>query len=154
MKFNLDDYADTDTMKYAMHCKTEEEAKEFCALLDRAGRHWFNSKPYNRTRWNTYKEDTCYFFNDGHYGCYKTLAAESHRCTILEWSDFQEDTPSDTVKFVLVQDLVGCGKYRLFRAPGGVDLKKGDTCRSPQDRKSTSLNSSHANISYAVFCLK
>src|SRR3712207_7602166 len=26
--------------------------------------------------------------------------------------------------------------------------------RRPQDRKSTRLNSSHANISYAVFCLK
>src|SRR3712207_8395208 len=26
--------------------------------------------------------------------------------------------------------------------------------RLPQDRKSTRLNSSHANISYAVFCLK
>src|SRR3712207_8092964 len=26
--------------------------------------------------------------------------------------------------------------------------------RSPEDRKSTRLNSSHANISYAVFCLK
>src|SRR3712207_8158799 len=26
--------------------------------------------------------------------------------------------------------------------------------RVPQDRKSTRLNSSHANISYAVFCLK
>src|SRR3712207_7145244 len=25
---------------------------------------------------------------------------------------------------------------------------------NPQDRKSTRLNSSHANISYAVFCLK
>src|SRR3712207_6910539 len=30
------------------------------------------------------------------------------------------------------------------RAPGGL----------PPDRKSTRLNSSHANISYAVFCLK
>src|SRR3712207_7014301 len=29
----------------------------------------------------------------------------------------------------------------------GVDLR-------PEDRKSTRLNSSHANISYAVFCLK
>src|SRR5258707_11847890 len=26
--------------------------------------------------------------------------------------------------------------------------------RAPRDRKSTRLNSSHANISYAVFCLK
>src|SRR3712207_8874153 len=29
----------------------------------------------------------------------------------------------------------------------------GDACE-PSDRKSTRLNSSHANISYAVFCLK
>src|SRR5947209_11215803 len=28
------------------------------------------------------------------------------------------------------------------------------SCRNGQDRKSTRLNSSHANISYAVFCLK
>src|SRR3712207_6882597 len=27
-------------------------------------------------------------------------------------------------------------------------------CRAKPDRKSTRLNSSHANISYAVFCLK
>src|SRR3712207_7888296 len=30
----------------------------------------------------------------------------------------------------------------------------GATCPRRQDRKSTRLNSSHANISYAVFCLK
>src|SRR3712207_8119052 len=29
-----------------------------------------------------------------------------------------------------------------------------DSCASRRDRKSTRLNSSHANISYAVFCLK
>src|SRR3712207_8360374 len=29
-----------------------------------------------------------------------------------------------------------------------------DVCRPHRDRKSTRLNSSHANISYAVFCLK
>src|SRR3712207_8514498 len=29
-----------------------------------------------------------------------------------------------------------------------------DAARLAQDRKSTRLNSSHANISYAVFCLK
>src|SRR3712207_8931051 len=38
------------------------------------------------------------------------------------------------------------GKRRLG------DGKTGDT--APPDRKSTRLNSSHANISYAVFCLK
>src|SRR3712207_7025395 len=37
-------------------------------------------------------------------------------------------------------------------APAGQDEEAGDEGR--QDRKSTRLNSSHANISYAVFCLK
>src|SRR3712207_8057874 len=36
-----------------------------------------------------------------------------------------------------------------LRPVGGVDPVEGDP-----DRKSTRLNSSHANISYAVFCLK
>src|SRR3712207_6876536 len=35
----------------------------------------------------------------------------------------------------------------------GVPLDRGAEARTP-DRKSTRLNSSHANISYAVFCLK
>src|SRR3712207_8138691 len=53
----------------------------------------------------------------------------------------------------------------LRRAPGrvldrlllglGVDLgAEQDRVGGDEDRKSTRLNSSHANISYAVFCLK
>src|SRR3712207_7699395 len=41
--------------------------------------------------------------------------------------------------------------------PGSLDFKASQTYLQPaeeQDRKSTRLNSSHANISYAVFCLK
>src|SRR5258707_2549408 len=48
--------------------------------------------------------------------------------------------------------------------PGGGVFPSGGSCAAPggprragdrvQDRKSTRLNSSHANISYAVFCLK
>src|SRR3712207_7501794 len=37
-------------------------------------------------------------------------------------------------------------------APG--ELGEGCGSAPPRDRKSTRLNSSHANISYAVFCLK
>src|SRR3712207_6875580 len=40
---------------------------------------------------------------------------------------------------------------RLSRLDADGRLVSGDT---PTDRKSTRLNSSHANISYAVFCLK
>src|SRR3712207_8971576 len=56
----------------------------------------------------------------------------------------------------------------LFRSPGGgaalcgrggtayapVSETGGLTAMGVRDRKSTRLNSSHANISYAVFCLK
>src|SRR3712207_9017849 len=55
----------------------------------------------------------------------------------------------------------------LFRSHHGEQRPKGllledahllgpalDDRRGPEDRKSTRLNSSHANISYAVFCLK
>src|SRR3712207_8601263 len=40
-------------------------------------------------------------------------------------------------------------------APGEVrGVRRVCVRREPRDRKSTRLNSSHANISYAVFCLK
>src|SRR3712207_6949082 len=38
--------------------------------------------------------------------------------------------------------------------PGGQEWTTSPSADSTQDRKSTRLNSSHANISYAVFCLK
>src|SRR3712207_7035988 len=37
---------------------------------------------------------------------------------------------------------------------GALDLERPDVRLGDPDRKSTRLNSSHANISYAVFCLK
>src|SRR3712207_7088763 len=36
----------------------------------------------------------------------------------------------------------------------GYPAEDGTVVNLPEDRKSTRLNSSHANISYAVFCLK
>src|SRR3712207_7250896 len=39
-------------------------------------------------------------------------------------------------------------------APAGLAPAQGRALPTGADRKSTRLNSSHANISYAVFCLK
>src|SRR5947209_13593458 len=53
--------------------------------------------------------------------------------------------------------LVGAGTVgipRGVRRVRGHDVGLLHTPRPGQDRKSTRLNSSHANISYAVFCLK
>src|SRR3712207_7964853 len=42
----------------------------------------------------------------------------------------------------------------LDQAVGSTRLASGEAQIGIEDRKSTRLNSSHANISYAVFCLK
>src|SRR3712207_6958339 len=41
-----------------------------------------------------------------------------------------------------------------FKVAGSMAFKNAVEKANPVDRKSTRLNSSHANISYAVFCLK
>src|SRR5258707_6212061 len=46
--------------------------------------------------------------------------------------------------------MLRCEDVRITSYGYGYQL---NIC-NPQDRKSTRLNSSHANISYAVFCLK
>src|SRR2546430_13166331 len=43
---------------------------------------------------------------------------------------------------------------RAFRADGGAAAARPPAARGGGDRKSTRLNSSHSQISYAVFCLK
>src|SRR3712207_7686129 len=50
-----------------------------------------------------------------------------------------------------LRPAAGDGHPRGERAGGGG---RDRGLRARQDRKSTRLNSSHANISYAVFCLK
>src|SRR3712207_7017707 len=53
-------------------------------------------------------------------------------------------------------DLIERGQALPDPRPTGpvVDLASDPVQRLQEDRKSTRLNSSHANISYAVFCLK
>src|SRR3712207_7547579 len=47
------------------------------------------------------------------------------------------------------------GQGRVGEPRGrGLEVAQAHGRRRPRDRKSTRLNSSHANISYAVFCLK
>src|SRR3712207_7275220 len=57
-------------------------------------------------------------------------------------------------------ERAGRGGARLVAAYGSCEGQRGTHgfvaghARGREDRKSTRLNSSHANISYAVFCLK
>src|SRR3712207_8124615 len=56
-----------------------------------------------------------------------------------------------SVERLLLADAV---RERLVPAEAGGDLQRLAPVLAQPDRKSTRLNSSHANISYAVFCLK
>ena len=64
MKFNIDDYKGN----YVMHCKTEEEAEDFCRYLDSLNRKWCNNKKYTEENyWQYYQDETCYDFNDNSF---------------------------------------------------------------------------------------
>src|SRR5438445_7504864 len=61
-----------------------------------------------------------------------------------------------TTLFRSVIDKASCASVKVVRVPAPA-TQGGKHWYVPQmrlDRKSTRLNSSHANISYAVFCLK
>src|SRR3712207_6993491 len=52
------------------------------------------------------------------------------------------------------QGLGRCSGVEIIGAEPGDTLQQACELGVAKDRKSTRLNSSHANISYAVFCLK
>lgn len=84
MKFNINKYLGN----YAMHCKTEEEAKIFLRYLDSVGRKWVDGTSYmSMTKWSVHGPDTCYDFYNGTY-CNKTYFLTCYGYTILEFSDF------------------------------------------------------------------
>lgn len=87
MKFNINDYKG----KYVMHCKTEEEAKNFCAYLDSVGRTWCSGGHYtDGNNYDRYRESTVYYFNEGTF-CDIDHAKAGHNI-ILEWEDFMNNT--------------------------------------------------------------
>src|SRR3712207_7263632 len=85
------------------------------------------------------------------------------RSTLFPYTTLFRSTRQVTVRHALVEEsgrvLPGTSRdgQRFQRAVCGSALPRGigqRQCALERDRKSTRLNSSHANISYAVFCLK
>src|SRR3712207_6928700 len=78
---------------------------------------------------------------------YTTLFRSEERVSSAEYSPVHDG-------LLFGMDAGGNERTQLFLLEDGAVT---DLTRAPeaiQDRKSTRLNSSHANISYAVFCLK
>src|SRR3712207_8869409 len=77
----------------------------------------------------------------------------------LQWlEDVLGEVGTEVLTAFLLYDLSekGVVDVRILRSLTGRTalLSRLARCLFDQDRKSTRLNSSHANISYAVFCLK
>lgn len=110
MKFNINKYEGN----YAMHCKTEEEAKIFCRYLNSVGRRWGSGHSYiSMTNWDDYGPNTCYSFNSGTYRD-KIYYLTHNRYTILEFSDFEWDNKNTKRKPVIIyrngQDVIALDK--------------------------------------------
>lgn len=93
MMFDINKYKG----KYAMHCKTIIEAKDFCKHLHMLGRKWqYGKNSYlDCTRFDVYYSNTVYYFNEGLFGAID--CAKENNYTIIEWSDFmnKEFTKAD-----------------------------------------------------------
>lgn len=86
-KFNWDEFKNKDN-KIAVHCKTEEEAKDFCKQMHEHGMKWCNGESYwKNTKYNAHHEETCYYGN-GEYS--SRDFAEKYNYKILEWSDYMQ----------------------------------------------------------------
>src|SRR2546430_9048895 len=87
----------------------------------------------------------------------RTLAGLPH-CELIEAQHFEHNARNFRARINLQHSachaIARCGT-RLSRSSGEADGgARAAKCRWFEDRKSTRLNSSHSQISYAVFCLK
>src|SRR3712207_8325374 len=75
------------------------------------------------------------------------------RSTLFPYTTLFRSGKREGVDLVRINHLDGEGDARV-RMKDYVLAYAVDVLSNDRDRKSTRLNSSHANISYAVFCLK
>lgn len=104
-KFNWKEFKNKDN-KIAVHCKTEEEAKDFCKRMHEHGMKWSNGKSYLKNTNYMRNEGTCYYGN----GEYSTRDfAEKYNYKILEWSDYmdKEFTKADLRDGMVVEQRNG-----------------------------------------------
>src|SRR2546427_2292660 len=64
------------------------------------------------------------------------------------------DDASRPIDFSGIRQQRPVDRRNLLRMDAQLCTEAEGTCKSEIDRKSTRLNSSHSQISYAVFCLK
>ena len=110
-KFNWNEFKNKDN-KIAVHCKTEEEAIDFCKQMHEHGMKWCNGESYLKNTNYMRNEGTCYYGS----GEYSTRDfAEKYNYKILEWSDYMQKkfTKSDLKDGMVVEYNDNCFGKRL-----------------------------------------
>lgn len=111
-KFNWNEFKNKYN-KIAVHCKTEEEAKDFCKQMHEHGMKWCNGESYlENTSYNAYNKGMCYH-GSGEYS--SRVFAEKHNYKILEWSDYinKEFTKADLRDGMVAEYNDNCFGKRL-----------------------------------------
>lgn len=93
--FNWDKFAN-EKNKIAVWCKTEEEAIDFCKQSHEHGLDWCDgeARTSNKTYFEHYEYETCYDFRSF---C-EINWFELNNYTILEWSNYTNNTPTAFTK--------------------------------------------------------
>jgi len=119
-KFNWDEFKDADN-KIAVHCKTEEEAIDFCKQMYKHGMKWASGGSYlSYTYYGVYRDKTCYG-GEGGYQSYDYF--EKYKYKILEWSDYmgKEFTKADLKDGMVVKHRNGDKRMVISEALIGED---------------------------------
>lgn len=115
--------------KVCMHCKTRQEAEDFCREMDKAGLVWSSGNSYlSWSCFDPYKEQTCYCFNKGTYD--STVYAKDKGYQILEWSDYRSTEPKEEQEKIMELKI----NDKPLSYQGAMKIKKriclsmGDVC--------------------------
>lgn len=119
-KFNWDEFKNKDN-KIAVHCKTEEEAKDFCERMHEQGMKWCSGESYlKETNYEFCEEEICYI--KGEFSPYQYYKSNGYE--ILEWSGYMDKdfTKADLKDGMVVEQRDG-GMYLVL---AGTAVGKGE----------------------------
>lgn len=119
-KFNWDEFKNEEN-KIAVHCKTEEEAKDFCERMHKQGMKWCSGESYlKETNYEFCEEEICYI--KGEFSPYQYYKSNGYE--ILEWSDYmnKEFTKADLRDGMVVEQRDG----DMYLVLAGTAVGKGE----------------------------
>lgn len=97
-----------------IHCKTLQEARALLKIFDSLGLTWTYAKSYlTETKWESYKENTCYCPKSGTYSSLKYFTDNGY--TVYQASDFVFPITKKTVYKIFGREFEDINDAEEFR---------------------------------------